>query len=424
MITLNGNLSENPDEFFYDFEDGTMQGWTVLQGPNGDSPNNWMHCTNYTGGSFSTSHGHNSSNGFMLSESYLVEEDIPVHPDNYLVSPQIRLGGSITFWATDAEDDYGDEHFGVAVSVGGNTDTNDFTTEVEWTLHAERTGNTRSIGTGIWFEYTADLSAFSGMGYVAIRHFDCYEQWLLCVDDITIVEGITGICTATLSHGENCTVTATANEGFVFINWTENGVEVSTEPDYSFVVTSDRDLVANFEEQAAEVEQTVTLSQGLNWWSTNLDITLDQLKDAIAATVGNTGIATIKSQNGSISLTNGQWRPANLDFDIREMYQIQVSTDCEIMLTGVPVNPSEYEITIHNGVNWIGFLPVESMSVDEALSGLNPANGDVIKSKDGSSSYNGISWRGSVETLEPGQGYIYQSNSPENKTFTFPSVER
>ena len=424
MVTLNGNLSGNPEEFFYDFEDGTMQGWTVLQGPNGDSPNNWMHCTNYTGGSFSTSHGHNSSNGFMLSESYLVEEDIPVHPDNYLVSPQIRLGGSITFWATDAEDDYGDEHFGVAVSVGGNTDTNDFTTEVEWTLHAERTGNTRSIGTGIWFEYTADLSAFSGMGYVAIRHFNCYEQWLLCVDDITIVEGITGICNGTFNHGESCTVAATANEGFVFINWTENGVEVSTEPDYSFVITSDRDFVANFEEQAAEVEQTVTLSQGLNWWSTNLDITLDQLKDAIAATVGNTGIATIKSQNGSISLTNGNWRPANLDFDIREMYQIQVSTDCEIMLTGVQVNPSEYEITIHNGVNWIGFLPAESMSVDEALSGLNPANGDVIKSKDGSSSYNGISWRGSVQTLEPGQGYIYQSNSPENKTFTFPSVER
>jgi hypothetical protein len=177
--------------------------------------------------------------------------------------------------------------------------------------------------------------------------------------------------------------------------------------------------VANFEEQAAEVEQTVTLSPGLNWWSTNLDITLDQLKDAIAAAVGNTGTATIKSQNGSISLTNGNWRPANMPFDIREMYQIQVSTDCEITLSGVPVNPSEYEITIHNGVNWIGFLPAESMLVGEAFSGLNPANGDVIKSKDGSSSYNGTIWRGSVQTLEPGQGYIYQSTASDDKTFTF-----
>ena len=172
-------------------------------------------------------------------------------------------------------------------------------------------------------------------------------------------------------------------------------------------------------EVETEEEQTITLTQGLNWWSTNLDITLDQLKDAIAAAVGNTGTATIKSQDGSISLTNGNWRPADMPFDIREMYQIQVSTDCEITLSGVPVNPSEYEITIHNGVNWIGFLPAESMSVGEAFSGLNPAIGDVVKSKDGSSSYNGISWRGSVQTLEPGQGYIYQSTASDDKTFTF-----
>ncbi len=172
-------------------------------------------------------------------------------------------------------------------------------------------------------------------------------------------------------------------------------------------------------EVETEEEQTITLAQGLNWWSTNLDITLDQLKSAIAAAVGSTGIATIKSQNTSISYNNGLWRPADMPFDIREMYQIQVSTDCEITLSGVPVNPSEYEITIHNGVNWIGFLPAESMSVDEAFSGLNPANGDVIKSKDGSSSYIGTIWRGSVQTLEPGQGYIYQSTTSDDKTFTF-----
>ena len=177
-------------------------------------------------------------------------------------------------------------------------------------------------------------------------------------------------------------------------------------------------------EVETEEEQIITFAQGSNWWSTNLDITLDQLKDAIAAALGNTGTATIKSQSGSISLTNGLWRPANLPFDIRQMYQIQVSTDCEITLTGVSVNPSEYEITIHNGTNWIGFLPSESLPVGEAFAGLNPAIGDVIKSKVGSSTYNGTAWRGSVQTLEPGQGYIYQSTASDDKTFTFPSGER
>ena len=48
------------------------------------------------------------------------------------------------------------------------------------------------------------------------------------------------------SAGQNCTVTATPNEGYSFVNWTENGVVVSEEATYSFIVTGNRNLVANF----------------------------------------------------------------------------------------------------------------------------------------------------------------------------------
>jgi hypothetical protein len=101
------------------------------------------------------------------------------------------------------------------------------------------------------------------------------------------------------------------------------------------------------------------------------------------------------------------------------MFKIQVSADCEITLTGVPVEPSAYEITIVYGNNEIGFLPNESMSVGEAFSGLNPVVGDMVKSKTGSTTYSGTRWRGTLETLEPGQGYIYQSKAAGEKTFTF-----
>ena len=47
-------------------------------------------------------------------------------------------------------------------------------------------------------------------------------------------------------HGANCTLTATANTGYTFANWTENGSTVSTDASYSFTVTSNRNLVANF----------------------------------------------------------------------------------------------------------------------------------------------------------------------------------
>lgn len=50
----------------------------------------------------------------------------------------------------------------------------------------------------------------------------------------------------TYQDGQNCTVSATANSGYTFANWTENGNEVSNSENYTFAVTSDRTLVANF----------------------------------------------------------------------------------------------------------------------------------------------------------------------------------
>ncbi len=51
----------------------------------------------------------------------------------------------------------------------------------------------------------------------------------------------------TYASGSNVTVTATPNQGYSFVNWTENGTVVSSSPDYSFTLSSDRNLVANFE---------------------------------------------------------------------------------------------------------------------------------------------------------------------------------
>ena len=47
-------------------------------------------------------------------------------------------------------------------------------------------------------------------------------------------------------YGYELTVVATPNEGFNFLNWTENGEQVSDMASYSFVVEDHRDLVAHF----------------------------------------------------------------------------------------------------------------------------------------------------------------------------------
>jgi hypothetical protein len=48
------------------------------------------------------------------------------------------------------------------------------------------------------------------------------------------------------SSGSNVMVIATANAGFSFVNWTENGSIVSSTPNYNFAASAARNLVANF----------------------------------------------------------------------------------------------------------------------------------------------------------------------------------
>ena len=54
------------------------------------------------------------------------------------------------------------------------------------------------------------------------------------------------------------TITATANTNYKFVNWTENNVVVSTNPEYSFVASANRNLVANFELETYNVSVQIT----------------------------------------------------------------------------------------------------------------------------------------------------------------------
>ena len=64
----------------------------------------------------------------------------------------------------------------------------------------------------------------------------------------------------TYNQGTSCTVHASANNGFVFTNWTENGSQVSTNANYTFTVNGNRNLVANFSQNT----YTIQASAGAN----------------------------------------------------------------------------------------------------------------------------------------------------------------
>ena len=165
-------------------------------------------------------------------------------------------------------------------------------------------------------------------------------------------------------------------------------------------------------------EQTVTLNQGWNWFSTNVEITLDELKSALVAALPGT-VITIKSQNANTVYNGSSWRGQMSSLDVTQMYDIQAAAGCEFVLSGMPVNPAENPATIHHGANWIAFPLSEAMALDEAFAGF-AVDDDIVKSQLGSSAYIGNHWRGSVTNLMPGKGYIYKSSATTTKTFSFP----
>ena len=410
--------SKNRDDLFYDFEDGT-QGWTILQGSTGTSPNNWHHNTTHVSYSNGTTHdwssfGHNSSSGFMISESYISATSSSgsaygaVTPDNYLISPQIRLGGSISFYAGARNTSYCAEKFSVMVSTTDNTNVASFTTVGTWTLSLSEAGYTSS-------PYTVDLSAYSGMGYVAIRHWDCYDQWVLCIDDITIVEGTdqsTG--SGNFNYGETCVVTATPNTDYYFVNWTENGNIVSTEPSYSFTVSGDRDLVANFSDAPIQT-QTVTLTTGWNWFVPTAEISLADLEQAL----GSNGISiSSQSQFARYDEDDDEWT-GNLSALVPgQMYKIKVKDNCNFNLAGL--QPATVSVTFVHGHNWFGYTGSSPVSIENALGSFTPSEGDRISASNGKfANFEDGEWSGSLLQLQPGQGYIYIYNGSGSKSITF-----
>ena len=144
------------------------------------------------------------------------------------------------------------------------------------------------------------------------------------------------------------------------------------------------------------------------------------LKAALVEALPGTTI-TIKSRllNTAYDPNTHRWRGSLNTLDVTQMYMVSVGSGCAITFTGVPVNPAEHPVTISNGANWIAFPFGGSMSVSDAFAGF-AVEGDRVKSRVNNTQYQGGSWRGQLNTLVPGQGYMYISNTQETRIFTFP----
>ncbi len=165
------------------------------------------------------------------------------------------------------------------------------------------------------------------------------------------------------------------------------------------------------------ISTSIDFGSGWNWVSFNLESSDLETVNSVFSGVGVQG-DIVKGQDahdiydtatgwrGGITLNKG-------GLQVEEMYKVYLKNGGTIKYSGTPVNPQLSTIQIDSGWNYVGYTPQVTMTVSEALSGLNPATGDIIKSQNQFAMYNSsFGWVGSLTNMTMNEGYmIYSAKS-------------
>lgn len=183
----NADFDNGGGTFFFDFETGTLDGWTTLDVDNDGLT--WRVTTDIMG----PGNGYNKSKYCVISQSYctdsLTPETAALKPDNYLITAEkylITESSELSYYVCAQDETSPAEHYALLISTT-DTDVNSFVTVWEETLsRGAATRNSR--GQGAWYKRSIDLSKFAGQEiYVAFRHFNTVGQFYVDVDDIALV---------------------------------------------------------------------------------------------------------------------------------------------------------------------------------------------------------------------------------------------
>lgn len=173
-----------------------------------------------------------------------------------------------------------------------------------------------------------------------------------------------------------------------------------------------------------EIAVELPLNTGWNWISnflyntdsTNLDATLESLESVDADEIkGQAEYSNYLNGTGWVGALN------NVGIVPEAGYKLKISQTDTLVLKGDVLDPTTRTIGLVQGWNWIGFISLRNQNITSALGNLNPTDGDIIKAKTQFAVYNNLlGWVGSLQTMIPGQGYMYQSAA--NTSFVYPAV--
>ena len=136
------------------------------------------------------------------------------------------------------------------------------------------TKNGTQVSTNTTYTFTVTESA----SYVA--HFTLNSYEISITADPTAGGVLTG--GGTYTYGQSCTITATPNEYYVFINWTKNGAVVSTDESFTFTVRESQEYVAHFRYYDNVEENTLSCQIFPNPFTSAVRITTEKAAQSVS----------------------------------------------------------------------------------------------------------------------------------------------
>ena len=179
--------------------------------------------------------------------------------------------------------------------------------------------------------------------------------------------------------------------------------------------------------------QNFSLKKGWNWVSFNMNspqlVGVNPLLNNIPWKEGD--VLTDMGSDTLLVYKNKQWLTSgstqNMTISPKKSYAIKVHEDCLFPIGGTVIKEeSARTIEVKKGWNAIGYTPMTNLSVETALSDYydNAQEGDVLKSHTEfayfSKSGNVGRWRGSLQYMKPGEGYMLLRKGDADVSFTYP----
>ena len=169
------------------------------------------------------------------------------------------------------------------------------------------------------------------------------------------------------------------------------------------------------------LQQTLALQPSWNWISLNVNPVSVRTENVFRPVLGD--ISYVKDKDSFFSISNATTYGGTLKvMGVTSSYRVKANRATTLTVEGTAINCAQTPININKGWTWMGYLPLQTMSVADALADIAPATGDLVKSKTAFAVYDGAQWVGTLTRMTPGEGYMYQSHATEGFSFRYPEV--